>query len=71
MNKNVVAKISRNRYKDVLMIRRCLLHSVNRIQSKNHKIEIHEINQFYMRCFDYKIYILDNKNDVLELIVII
>ena len=34
VNKNVVAAISHNEYKDVLMNSNSLLHSVNRIQSK-------------------------------------
>ena len=40
---------------------------MNKIQSKNHSIEIFEINQFYLSSFDYKNYILDNKIDLLAL----
>ena len=33
VNRNVVAKISHNEYKDVLLNKTCLRHSINRIQS--------------------------------------
>ena len=33
INKNVVATKSHNEYKDVLLNKKCLKHSVNRIQS--------------------------------------
>ena len=33
VNKNVVATISHNEYKDVLLNKKCLTHSMNRIQS--------------------------------------
>ena len=36
---NVVATISHNEYKDVLLNNTCLRHSMNRIQSKDHRIE--------------------------------
>ena len=35
VNKNVVAKVSLNKYKDVLSNKNC---SMNRIQSKNHRL---------------------------------
>ena len=38
INKNVVVTISHNKYKDVLLNKKCLRHSMNRIQSKAHKI---------------------------------
>ena len=37
VNKNIVAAISHNGYKDVLLNKKCLRHSVNRIRSKEHK----------------------------------
>ena len=36
VNRNVVATISHNECKDVLLNKNCLRHSVNRIQSKDH-----------------------------------
>ena len=38
VNRNIVATISHNEYKDVLLNKKCLRHSMIRIQSKDHKI---------------------------------
>ena len=38
VDKSYVATISHNEYKDVLLNKKCLRHSVNRIQSKDYKI---------------------------------
>ena len=38
VNKNIVATITHNEYKDFLLNKKCLRHSMNRIQSKGHKI---------------------------------
>ena len=62
VNKNVVAKISQNEYKNF-----CLRHSVNRIQSKNNRIRLYEISKFSLSCFDDKIYILHNRIDAIAL----
>ena len=40
VNKNVVTKISHNVYKEVLLNKKCLRHLINRIRSKNLKIEV-------------------------------
>ena len=45
VNKNVVATISHNEDKDVLLKNKCLRHSVNRIQSKIHRIGTYKINK--------------------------
>ena len=37
-NKKVIATISHNKYKDILLNKKCLRHSMNRIQSKDHRI---------------------------------
>ena len=42
--RNIVAVISRNEYKDVLLNKKCLRHSMNRIQSKDHRTGTHESN---------------------------
>ena len=55
VNRNVVATISRNKYKDVLLNKKCLRHLINRIQSKDHKIRTYEINKISLSCFDDKI----------------
>ena len=57
VNRNVVATISHKEYKDVLLNTKCLRHSMNRIQSKDHRIGAYEINKFSLSCFDDKIYI--------------
>ena len=38
---------------------------MNRIQSKDHRIRIYEINKISLYCFDDKIYIQNNGYDVL------
>ena len=45
VNKNVVATISHNEYKDVLLNNKCRRHSMNRIQSKDHRTGIYEITK--------------------------
>ena len=57
VNRNVVATISHNDYKDVLLHRKCLRHLKNKIKSKEHKIGNYEINRISLSCFDDKIYI--------------
>ena len=64
VNKNVVAAISNNEYKDVLLNNKCLRHSMNRIQSKNHKIKTSETS---LSSFDDKTHILNNGYDGLAL----
>ena len=55
VNKNVVATISHNEYKDVLLNKKCLRHLMKRIQSKYHEIGTYEINKIPLSCFDDKI----------------
>ena len=52
VNKIVVATISHIEYKDVLLNQKCLRHSINRIQNKNHRIGAYEINENSLPCFD-------------------
>ena len=59
--------ISLNEYKDVLLNEKCLRHSVNRIQSKDHRIGTDEINKISLPCFNDKIYIQNNGYDGLTL----
>ena len=66
-NKNVVAAISHNKYKDVLLNNKCIKHSMNRIQSKDHRIGKYEINKISLSCLDDKIYIQSNGYDGLAL----
>ena len=67
VNKNIVATISHNEYKDVLLNKKCFRHSMDRIQSKDHKIGTYEINKISLSCFDDKIYIQENRCDGLAL----
>ena len=57
VNKNDAATISHDEYKDVLWNEKCLRHSMNRIQSKDHRIGTYKINNISLSCFDDKIYI--------------
>ena len=57
VNKNAFATISHNEYKDVLLNKKYIRHSMSRIQSKDHKIGTYEINKISLSCFDDKIYI--------------
>ena len=57
VNKNVVATISHNEYKDHLLNNKRIRHSENRNRSKDHRIGTYEINKISLPCFDDKIYI--------------
>ena len=67
INKNVVATISHVQYKYFLLNNECLGRSMNRIQSKNHRIETYEINKISLSWFDDKIYILNTGYDRLAI----
>ena len=67
-NKNFYAAISHNEYKDFLLNNKCIRRSINRIQRKDHRIEIYEMNKsHWLSCFDEKIYIKNNGYDRLAL----
>ena len=63
VNINVVPTISHNEYKDVLLNNKCIRHSMNRIQSKDHSIGTYKIKKNSLSCFDDKIYIQNNGYD--------
>ena len=65
VNKNVVATISHNEYKEVLWNKKYLRHSM--IQSKDYRIGTYEINKISLSCFDHKICIQNNGCDRLVL----
>ena len=67
VNKNVIAIIRHNEHKDILLNKKFLRHSMNRIQSKDHRIGPYEINKVSLSCFDDKIYIQKNGCDGLAL----
>ena len=54
-------------YKDVLLNKKCLRHSANRVQSKHYRKGIYEINKISLSCFDDKMYFLNNGYDGLVL----
>ena len=56
-----------NEYKDVLLNKKCIRHSKNRIQSKDNRIRTYEINKISLSCFDDKIYIQNNGYDGIDL----
>ena len=60
-NKNVVATISHNEYEEVLLNNKCIKHSMNGIQSKDHRIGTYEFNKILLSCFDDKIFIQNNE----------
>ena len=61
VNKNVVARISHNECKGLLLNNKSVRHSMNRIQSKDHRIRTYEINEISLSCFHDIIYI-ENKD---------
>ena len=67
VNKNVVATISHNEYKDVLLNEKYISQSMNRIQSKDRRILTCEIKKTSLACFDDKIYNQNNGFDGLAL----
>ena len=67
VNKNVVEIISHNKYKDVILNKKRLRHSMNRVQSKDHRTGTYGINKISLPCFDDKIYIQNNGCDGLAL----
>ena len=58
-----------NEYKDVLLNKKCLRHSMNTIQSKDHKIGNYESNKISLSCFDDKIYIQHSGCDGLAVVI--
>ena len=67
LNKNIMAAISHNEYKDVLLNNKCIRHSMNKIQSKNHRIGTYKISKISLSCFNDKIVIRNNECDGLGL----
>ena len=67
VNNKVVAKISHSDYKDVLLNNKCIRHSINRIQIKDHKNRTYEINKIPLPCFHDQIYIQNYGCDGLAL----
>ena len=64
VNKNIVARISQNEYKDILLNKKCLRHSMNRIQRKDHKIGTYEKTRFF--CLALMIKYTSKTMDVMD-----
>ena len=56
VNRNVVMAISHNEYKDILLNNKCIRHTMNKIQSEDHRTATYEINKISLSCFDDKTY---------------
>ena len=56
-----VVNKSYNEYIDVLLNKKCLRDSMKKIQSKDHKIGIYEVNKLSLSCFGDTIYIQNNR----------
>ena len=54
--RNVVATVSDNEFKDVLLNNKCFRQSINRIQRKDHRLGIYVFNKISMSCFYDKMY---------------
>ena len=67
VNGNLVVTLSHKEYKDVLLNNKCLRQSMNRIQSKDHRIGTFKINEISLSYFEDKIYIHNNGYDGLAL----
>ena len=67
VNENIVATISHDKYKDVLLNKKYLRHWMNSIQSKDQGIGIYEVNKISLSCFHGKVYIQNNGCDGLAL----
>ena len=66
VNGNIAATISHNYYKVVLLNNKCFRNSMNRIQSKGHRIGTY-YNNILLPCFNDKIYIRNNGYDGLAI----
>ena len=55
--------LSHNENKDVLLKNKCIRHTMNRIQSKEHRIGTYEINKIQLPFFDDKICIKNSEYD--------
>ena len=60
VNRNLLEILTHSEYKNVLLNNKCVSHSMNRIQSKDHRIVTYEISKISLSCFDDKKYIQGN-----------
>ena len=67
VNRNALATVSHNEYKNVLLSKECLKYLMSRIESKDNSIWTYEINKTSLFCFDHKIYIKNKRYNGLAL----
>ena len=65
-NRNFVATISYKEYKNVLLNKKCLGHSMNRIQSKDHKIGTQKMKSKRFLCLTLMIKYISKTMDVVD-----
>ena len=52
--------LTQSEYKYVLLNRKCVSYSINRIPSENNKLGTYEISDISLSCFGDKMFILKN-----------
>ena len=67
MKRNVVGTIRQNEYKDVLLNKKCIRHSMKRILSNDHRTGKDKVSKSSLFCLDDKIYIQNNEYEGLAL----
>ena len=51
VNKNVVTTVNHNEHEGVFLNKKCIRHSMNRIQTKDHRIGTYKINKIFFALF--------------------
>ena len=51
VNKNVVTTVNHNEHEGVFLNEKCIRHSMNRIQTKDHRIGTYKINKIFFALF--------------------
>ena len=67
LNENAAATINHGENRNVLLNKKYMRISMNRIQINDHRTETYKINKISLSCFDDKTYIQNNGYDVLAL----
>ena len=52
--------LTQSEYKYVFLNQKCVIYSMNRIQSENNKLGTYEISDISLSCFGDKMFILKN-----------
>ena len=51
VNKNVVTIVNHNKHEYVFLNKKCIRHSMNKIQTKDHRIGTYNINKIFFALF--------------------